>query len=268
MSTSSYKLKISYEGSNYQGWQIQPDSLKTIQGQLNHALEKISKSKDISSLGSGRTDTGVHALGQIVKVLLPFEIDSYALLKGLNSQLPQDIRVTNCESCSSSFHPVRDALWKRYSYYLFLGEIMPPSASKMVTWERGVLDMDAFKEALDVFVGTHDFLNFSTKGTEVKSTIRTLFSAQLDEVHGFFPYQSNYAGQLYRVSFIGNGFLKQMVRLLVGAAINVAKGKVTPTDIKSFFQLDTTTKIGPVAPPDGLYLEHVEYDSEWNEIDA
>ena len=263
MSIYNYKLKISYVGTRYLGWQIQPDTLKTVQGQLNHILSKISKSTDISTMGSGRTDSGVHALGQIVKANIPLEIDPLKLMKGLNSQLPADIRVTDACLCEEGFHPVRDALWKRYSYYFYVGGVMPPSANQIVTWERARFDEGLFRAALKEFVGTHDFLNFSTKGTLVKSTVRTVYSAELDEVSGFFPYQSEYKGQLYRASFVGNGFLKQMVRLLVGAAFMSSRGKITPDNISAFFQQDTIEKLGPVASADGLYLEHVEYQCPW-----
>ncbi len=260
---STYKLKVSYIGTGYLGWQIQPDSLKTVQGQINNALEKISKSSEVQSLGSGRTDTGVHAIGQVVKVSIPLKINPENLLRAMNSNLPEDIRVTSCESCAEDFHPVRDALWKRYAYYFYVGETLPPHAFQRVTWERADFDFNNFEAALKEFVGTHDFLNFSTKGTEVKSTIRTIHDARLEEVTGFFPFQGMFPGKVYRVTFEGNGFLKQMVRLLVGAAFMASRGKITPSDIRAFFQEDTSGKIGPVSGPDGLYLEHVEYQSSW-----
>ncbi len=260
---STYKIKVSYIGSRYLGWQIQPDSLKTVQGQINHALEKIAKSKEVTSLGSGRTDSGVHAIGQIVKVSIPLEINPENLLRALNSNLPEDIRVLEADLCSGDFNPVRDALWKRYAYFFYVGEVLPPSAFQRVTWERADFNFSKFEAALREFVGTHDFVNFSTKGTEVKSTIRTIFNAELCEMRGFFPYQESFGGKLYRVSFEGDGFLKQMVRLLMGASFMASRGKITPSDIRMFFQEDRSDKIGPVASADGLYLEHVEYQCPW-----
>lgn len=260
---NTYSLKISYLGSAYQGWQIQPDSLKTIQGQLNRALERVAKSQKVTSLGSGRTDSGVHAIGQIVKISIPLEIGPENLLKALNSHLPNDIRVLEAKVSEKDFHPVRDALWKRYAYYFYVGEILPPSALNRVTWERGKFNLDKFRLALKEFVGTHDFENFSTKGTEVKSTIRTIYKAEIEQIPSFFPYQATLGGEVYRVIFEGDGFLKQMVRLLIGASFMASREKIMPHDIRTFFQEDRSDKLGPVAGPDGLYLEHVEYQSEW-----
>lgn len=260
---NTYRLKLSYIGTAYLGWQIQPDSLKTIQGQLNYALTKISKSDSVTTLGSGRTDSGVHAIGQIVKATIPLEINPDNLLRALNSNLPEDIRVIDVSKCEASFNPVRDALWKRYAYYFYVGELLPPSAYQRVTWERAEFDLGKFELALAEFVGTHDFVNFSTKGTEVSSTIRTVYEAKVEEVLGFFPFQSNFSGKVYRATFEGNGFLKQMVRLLVGASFMASRGKITPSDIRAFFQEDRSDKIGPVSGADGLYLEHVEYQSQW-----
>lgn len=260
---NTYKIQISYIGSSYQGWQVQPDSLKTIQGQINHALEKIAKSGEVSSIGSGRTDSGVHAIAQVAKISLPLEINPENLQKALNSHLPADIRILKANHCKADFHPVRDALWKRYAYYLYIGEILPPGALKRVTLERAVFDLENFKLALKEFVGTHDFKNFSTKGTEVKSTVRTIFKSNIEKVEGFFPYQDAFDGDVYKVTFEGNGFLKQMVRLLVGSSLMAARGKIVPRDINTFFQEDRSDKLGPVAAADGLYLEHVEYKSQW-----
>ena len=264
---STYRIKISYIGSRYLGWQIQPETLKTVQGQLNRALSKLSKSKDVSTLGSGRTDAGVHALAQIVKATIPIEIASENLMKGLNSQLPEDIRVLDVLDESEDFNPVRDALWKRYCYFLWVGESLPPSAYQRVTHERGIFDLERFRSALDEFVGTHDFENFSTKGTPVKSTVRTLHKAEIKEVNGFFPFQESFDGKLYCVTFEGDGFLKQMVRLLIGTALMVSRGKVSREEVKSFFQQDRSDKLGPVASADGLYLEHVEYQDSWTARD-
>lgn len=264
MSTFSYKALVSYDGESYLGWQIQPEKLKTVQGQINHCLEKITKSDQISSLGSGRTDSGVHALAQVVKLNIPFAIEEASLMKAMNSHLPHNIRVLEVKPSDEDFHPVRDALWKRYIYFFSIGEILPPHAFGKVTHVRQALDLEKVKEALTYFVGEHDFVNFSTKGTEVKSTIRTLHSAKLTTIESFYPYQNDV---IYKFSFEGSGFLKQMVRLLVGAAFMCGKGKVDPCEIASFFQEDTTRKLGPVAPPDGLYLEHVEYEKSWASSD-
>lgn len=262
MSIFNYCLKISYNGSQYEGWQVQPDGHKTIQGCLNKALEKITKTNDVSSLGSGRTDSGVHALGQIVNVKIPLDLGPSNLKAALNSHLPKDIRVLEVTLSTEGFHPVADAKWKRYDYLITTADILPPHFLGQITHIPKKLNLDHLEKALVTLVGERDFERFSTKGTPVKSTVRTLYSASLStEDWKTNPY-GHESIKVLRLSFEGNGFLKQMVRLLVGSALNVALGKSSVEDLKNYLESSDTKKFGPVAAPDGLYLVHVEYNAQ------
>ena len=260
LSTFNYRLKISYDGSSYEGWQIQPEGHKTIQGELNKALIKISKSESISSLGSGRTDSGVHALGQIAKVRIPLEIESASLLKALNSHLPKDIRVLEVSPSTHDFHPVRDALWKRYTYLISTEDIVPPHLRNTISSVSRELDWVAVEKSLKTFEGEHNFINFSTKGTEVKSTIRTIFLTRVEKILVEKAPGSGQKITLRKLTFEGSGFLKQMVRLLVGTATAAGQHKITLEQISEHLLKEESKKLAAVAPASGLYLDHVEYD--------
>ncbi|MFT6069390.1 MAG: tRNA pseudouridine38-40 synthase [Bacteriovoracaceae bacterium] len=254
---NTYKLKIQYIGTSYCGWQIQPSD-KTIQGSLNKVLSKISKSEDIVTLGSGRTDSGVHALGQIVKVTMPLEIGNEELLKALNSLLPQDIRVLEVKKVEESFHPIQQAKSKDYSYLFSTSRSLSVFHKPYVAEAPAGLEIKSMQKACDLFVGEHDFKDFQCVGTEVSSTVREIFSCKLEpylDSWGPFPKEEN----LYMLSVNGNGFLKQMVRLIVGTLWSVGQGKVSLDDLKSSLSSPRGQKLGIVAPPNGLYLKEVFY---------
>lgn len=256
----TYKIIISYNGQGFEGWQIQPAPKKTIQGELNKALSKITKSSDIRTMGSGRTDSGVHAVAQVVKAELPFAIDALGLKNALNSHLTKKIRIASCEECDESFHVVKDAKSKCYRYLIYEGEELPPFLEGKATLVRPGIDWELVEQALHEFIGVHDFINFSTKGTPVLTTTREILSANLIKKDisslGSLSLSSEYLREL---RFVGTGFLKQMVRLIVGALISAGQGKVSSIQIREYLTELKSDKVGPVAPADGLYLNHVTY---------
>ena len=254
---NTYKATFSYDGSLYYGWQKQPDQ-KSIQGTIEIVLSKLAKSNNVSVIGSGRTDAGVHALTQVTKLTIPFEIEKGALKRGLNSLLPNEIRCVDLDVCSDSFQPVFDAKLKTYRYYFSNSPILNPIYYKKITHLKNKIDIEKAEEVLSTFVGEKDFVNFSTKGTPVKTTIRRVVSCELKKVEN-----PSYLGveeeDLFYIEIIGDGFLKQMVRLIVGAIFSYAEGKISKELIASFFEEKKTNKVAPTAPPDGLYLYHVKY---------
>lgn len=254
---NTYKAKIQYIGTSYCGWQIQPQD-KTIQGSLNKALLRINKSKDFITLGSGRTDSGVHAYGQVVKISMPLLIGSEELLRALNSLLPQDIRVLEIEKVDSSFHPISQAKWKEYSYLFSTSRNMSVFHKPFVAEAPSGLDIERMNLACKLLEGEHDFKDFQCVGTEVSSTIRSIFSCKLEhytEDWGPFPREP----EMYMLSVNGNGFLKQMVRLIVGTLWSVGQGKVSLEALESSLSAPKGEKLGIVAPPNGLYLREVFY---------
>lgn len=250
-----YRLTVSYVGTRYLGWQIQPESYgKTIQGEINLALQKISKSTDVKTLGSGRTDTGVHAMGQVVKATIPLEINPRNLLKAMNSHLPEDIRVFEASLSTEEFIPTVHAKSKEYHYRFSTNEIHPPFAEHLITHYPYEIDLEAMKKACQIFIGEHDFTNFFVEGTPVSSFVRQIYECEIIEVPANELFPSYY---VFRV--VGSGFLKQMVRLMVGAIWRVGRGRVTLEELQNSLSPMKQEKLGAVAPGHGLYLMRVNY---------
>ena len=255
---NTYKLVVSYDGTGFLGWQTQVEELKTVQGQINFALRKITKSEDVKSLGSGRTDAGVHALAQVMKVEIPLEIEPESLKNALNSHIDSRIKVFSVETCLKTFHPVRDAIWKEYCYVFTYGDNKSlPHFNSLKTHFKGELDLELMRNACKKFVGEYDFQNYFTVGTEVNSTIRRILHCDIEKAADF-PVISP-GDDFYLLRIRGSGFLKQMVRLIMGTLVNVGKSKINATQVEDSLRLKLEDKLGPVVPAEGLYLSHVHY---------
>lgn len=254
-----YRATISYKGTRYQGWQIQPTGL-TVQGELNKALASVSKTQEIRTMGSGRTDAGVHARGQVARLDTPLVIAPENLLKALNTYLPPDIRIVECSESHENFHPTFGADSKWYSYFFMQHAYPDPLVGDLVASYGFPLDTEKVRAACRLFEGKHDFVNFYTEGTEVNSTVREIYSCELFEVApGGAPFP--YHGPLYEIRIHGEGFLKQMVRMMVGALWNVGRGKIPAEAITTALTSPRQERLSPVAPPEGLYLMRVIYPS-------
>lgn len=256
-----YKLTLSYNGFPYEGWQKQPHDRATVQGELEKCLKELfPNSKDaLHTLGSGRTDRGVHAVGQVVKLSLVENVPESGLKKALNGKLSPNIRVLECAECSSSFHPILDSLSKEYRYYLLPTSNQSPFLYPFVTYWNQPFDLSKAKMALSLFKGEHDFHNFFTTGTPVKSTVRKIYECQVlenhDELGSFFEFPE---GTLC-FELKGEGFLKQMVRCIMGAILSHAKGDCSVEELANALKSREKVRIGRVAPSNGLYLYQVNY---------
>ncbi|MFZ4714013.1 MAG: tRNA pseudouridine(38-40) synthase TruA [Bacteriovoracaceae bacterium] len=254
----AYKLILSYQGTAYFGWQIQKADQQTIQGTLENCLKQICKSENIKTIGSGRTDAGVHALNQVVRIEIPLNIEAQALVRALNSFLPLDIRVKSATVIEDEFHPIFSAKKKEY-IYLFNVKEPTPFQRNLVTHVPYDLDLESMKKAASVFVGEYDFCNFYTIGTNVKSTVRTVFRAEI--VHysaGAFQEQFP---EVFALKIEGSGFLKQMVRLIMGTIWEAGRGKIGVEEIRKHLKGESfSKKLAAVAPPQGLYLSFVSYE--------
>ena len=257
----SYCLTLQYEGTHFSGWQIQPNQ-RTIQGELNCALKKITQSEDIYSLGASRTDAGVHALGQVARVDLPFKIECRGLLGGLNSYLPKDIKISCILPCSPNFEPIFHAKKKIYQYKFAFRWPLPPHLNNFIAWNKYNLDLGLIQKGCEVFVGEHDFRNFFTTGTPVNSTVRRIYSCQMEFI-AVDNFWKDYLEGYYLLHFEGSGFLKQMVRLMVGALWNLGQGKISIKDLREYLgeahKMADGKRAGVVAPACGLYLTKVIY---------
>lgn len=250
-----YRLLLEYKGTSYLGWQIQPEG-KTVQGELNRALKTISKSKNVRTLGSGRTDSGVHALGQVVKANIELEINPLSLLRALNSHLPPDIRVKEVTLSDEEFMPTVHAKSKEYHYRFITGRNPNAFQGDFIAPCPFEIDPELVRRACEMLIGEHDFVNFFCEGTDVNSTVRTIFRCGLKE-------GEKLDGALFPEHFVffieGSGFLKQMVRLIVGALWNVGRGKISLEEFQTSLKAPKRERLGVVAPPEGLYLVRVNY---------
>lgn len=250
-----YRLTIQYDGSHFYGWQKQSStSEQTIQGEIEKALEKITNRQLINTIGSGRTDAGVHALGQVIRVETQSPMELARLINGGNALLPPAIKILEAQEVTSDFHPIFSARSKEY-IYLFAETISPFERHRIAMSPRN-LDIGAMRAGCELLVGEHDFVNFFCTGTPVKSTIRTIYSAELMDLpaHSFL-----HSTDVWQISFCGSGFLKQMVRLLIGALWQLGQGKITLVDLEDALAARRIGKLGAVAPAHGLYLKEVHY---------
>ena len=252
-----YKLILQYKGTHFQGFQVQKNG-KTIQGELNNVLKTLSHSDEIKSIGSGRTDSGVHALGQVVKIEIPVAIPPANLLKALNSLLPTDIRVIDVEECSKEFHPIFSAKSKEYNYVFSSRSIMSPFASELVTSVDFDLDFSVMNEGCKLLLGSHDFVNYQCVGTDVETTVRSIYECEILHMQAS-GHWAEVLDEYYVLRIVGNGFLKQMVRLIMGALWALGRGKITLQDLRDSLARPLDSRLGATAPPQGLYLKVVHY---------
>lgn len=242
----SLRLTIAYDGTDYFGFQVQPNH-KTIQGELERALSQIGKTP-IRVIGAGRTDRGVHAEGQVVSFRHDLTLPNERIPKALNRYLPRDIRVLAAQQTTEDFHARYSAKEKTYRYQIVNSETPHVFLRNYALFLPEKLDIQAIKEALPLFLGTQDFTSFQATGSSVKNPIRTLTQADL-----------TLAGSLLFFRFSANGFLYNMVRNMVGTLLLVGRGKIRPAEITEILARRDRRFAGTTAPPQGLFLEHVQY---------
>jgi tRNA pseudouridine38-40 synthase len=243
------RMTVAYDGTGYHGWQVQP-GLSTIQGVLEQVAAEI-EGKPVKVHGSGRTDAGVHALGQVASFDFENPIPTPNLRKAMNRLLPPEIRVLDVEEAPVDFHPRHQAVAKTYEYRIFRGEICPPFDRRYVHHYPYPMAVDLFVEAAPLFEGEHDFSAFAAadeKDALGASKVRTIFSSRAEIVGEWL---------FYRVR--GSGFLKHMVRNIVGVLLEAGKGNLGEEEIRGFFAPGYPGKAGPTAPACGLFLVSVEY---------
>lgn len=239
-------IEIEYDGTNYCGWQIQPNG-RTIQEELMKALEKLT-GKHIKINGSGRTDAGVHARGQAASFYFESSIPIDRIPIAMNTYLPRDISVLNACEVPMDFHARYSAEGKRYSYHIYhhrQRSALLYNYSYHVPYD---LDLTNMIKASDILKGTHDFKGFMASGSSVKDTVRTIYDI---EIHR--------NGNSIWITVEGNGFLYNMVRIMVGTLIEVAMGKIQAGIVKDVLDSRDRNLAGHTAPPQGLYLDKVFY---------
>lgn len=248
----NYKMIIQYDGTRYDGWQKQGTTENTIQGKLENVLSRILE-EEIKIHGSGRTDTGVHAYGQVAnfhteKTEYKGEPLETALKKLLEEYLPQDIRVPVVKRAGERFHSRLNARSKKYIYYIDNREILNPFQRKYSYHCPDILDITRMKEGAEFLIGEHDFAPFSSVKKTKKSTVRTIYHIEIKEEN-----------QEIQIEIHGNGFLYHMVRIITGTLIEIGKGNFLPEDITNILEKKDKSYAGPMAPAHGLFLKEVEY---------
>lgn len=242
-----YLMCFSYDGSKFNGYQKQP-SLYTVQDVIEEKLTIINSNKKVSISASGRTDKGVHAYNQYAHFDLDKIIDLDLLKHSLNKMLPDSIYIKNIMNVSSDFHARFNVIKKEYIYKINVGEFNPMDNDYIYQY-CDKLDVDLMKLATKYFIGEHNFKSY-TKGCEEKETyIRNIFDVKIEENNN-----------IIHISFIGNGFMRYMVRNMVGSLIEVGSKKIEPTKIKEIIEDEDRTSSGICAPACGLYLANVYYE--------
>jgi tRNA pseudouridine38-40 synthase len=245
---SRLKLTIEYDGTRYSGWQMQKGG-KSIQGEIMDACRDLFKVDEIDLFGAGRTDGGVHALGQIAHLNIVTELPLLRIKYGINDRLPPDICIINVEPAESNFHARHDAVARSYIYQI--SQRRTAFGKKYVWWIKDQLSSEQMNNAAKHFIGLKDFRNFTDKEQEQGSTKTEILHA---EVNNF--------GDLIIFHVIGSHFLWKQVRRMTGILVEAGRGNLSSTDVASFFKGSTDIPARFTAPPSGLFLEKVYYKKE------
>lgn len=241
------KLVIEYDGTNYHGWQIQPQA-RTIQEVISAKIAQMTGER-ITLIGAGRTDAGVHALGQVACFKTNSRIPLEGFWRGLNSLLPPDIVIKSVEEVPESFHPQFNARRKTYQYVI-LNQQLPSAIHRHFSWHIPVpLNLEAMQKAADCLVGRKDFSSFQAADAAPTHPVREVFRAEW----------SARAGQFLDFFIEADGFLKHMVRNIVGTLVDVGKGKISADDFQKILEAKDRRLAGMTAPPQGLFLVAIEY---------
>ena len=251
------KLTLAYDGTDYVGWQRQARG-RSVQGELERALEEI-EGRRVTVTGAGRTDAGVHALGQVASVQLAHGIEMPDLFRALNAKLPPDVRLLAAEAVAGGFHARYAARCKTYRYNLAFGAVASPFTRRYAWHFRESLDFDAMRAAAARLHGRHDFAAFQAVGTEVASTVRTIHSVAVESGSAELGTPLPAVAPPVIIEVVGDGFLRHMVRIIVGTLVAVGAGRVPAAGLGAIVASRARERAGPTAPPHGLFLVAVDY---------
>jgi tRNA pseudouridine38-40 synthase len=250
------KLTLSYDGTRFVGWQRQAAGV-SIQGLLEEALARFDGAS-VTVHGAGRTDAGVHALGQVASVRMTSTHPLDSVARGLNACLPPDVRVIDIQEVAADFHARFSARSKTYRYQLQTAAVVSPFERAYVWHVPEALDVDAMRAAAHALIGTHDVSAFQSTGSDTKGTVRTITRSAIGE-RAVVGWQDEAVPLLvYDVS--GNGFLRHMVRAIVGTLVEVGRGQRPEASIAALLKGGSRSQAGITAPPQGLFLVRVVYD--------
>lgn len=241
------KLTVAYDGTDYCGWQVQPNGV-TIEEVLNREISGLV-GEEIRVIGASRTDSGVHALGNVAvfdtESTIPAERFAYAL----NRRMPEDIVITRSEEVPDDWHPrYQDVITKTYEYHIYNEEVPNPLKRRTTAFVSFSLDVEQMKKGAAYLVGEHDFVSFCNVRTNTNDTVRTVYDLTVEQ-----------NGEDICIRITGNGFLYNMVRIIAGTLIRVGRGFYTPEKVKEILEAGKRTEAGVTAPPEGLTLVYIQY---------
>jgi tRNA pseudouridine38-40 synthase len=260
------KITLAYEGTDLVGWQRQPEGA-SVQAALEEALARL-QGPPVAAIGAGRTDAGVHAAGQVASARVDFRHDVETIRRALNAALPEAVRVLEVADAPDAFHARFSAQSKTYHYRVTNGPVVSPFARRWTWHVPWTLDIAAMQAAAAHLAGEHDFAAFQSVGSDIVTTVRRLHESRLVEVAaggraavpGVYP-EATCEGRLLVYEVRGTGFLRHMVRAIVGTLVEVGSGRLRPEDVAGLLEHPDRTKAGPTAPACGLCLASVEYES-------
>ena len=265
-----FKLTVAYDGTDFVGWQVQPSGV-SVQSVMEKAVRKVT-GESVRVLGSGRTDAGVHAIGQVAGVeLADWKHSATDLMRGMTRHLPDSVLVHQVDEVAGYFHAIRDAVGKRYRYQLQVGGLRNPFQHRYVWHMQYRLDIDAMRSAAEHVVGEQDFACFQTTGADRKSTVRDVRACEVIVRDGDDPIGSEFMHPGFvdargrsqiriDIEVEADGFLYNMVRSIVGTLVQVGRGKRSPDWVAELIAQQDRKQAGETAPAQGLFLHHVDYE--------
>jgi tRNA pseudouridine38-40 synthase len=253
ISKMNFKLTIQYDGTDFHGWQKQGD-LRTVQSELTRALSLI-EGQDVVLHGSGRTDAGVHAEGQVANALLRREITSEKLRAAINGNIASDVRVIKVESVSDNFHARYSARQKTYVYRIVNGQVISPFWNRYACHEARPLDIERMNRVAVLFLGTHDWTAFSATQSDAETRVRTITRLDVSE-----RYDSRAPGRMVEIIIAANGFLRYMVRSIAGTLLAVGRDEIDAKLVTQAIEGGNRSLVAATAPAWGLALLSVSYD--------
>src|SRR5712692_1552879 len=249
----NFKLLLQYDGTDFHGWQIQSD-LRTVQGELTRVLSLLD-GRDVVLHGSGRTDSGVHAEGQVVSVQLQREFAPQRLRAAINGNLPDDVRVLFADIAPDDFHARYSARSKTYVYRVVSGQVMSPFWSRYALQETRPLDLERMRSCASLFLGAHDWTAFSAAQSDAGSRVRTIASLEIES-----GWDARGRCHLIRIAVTADGFLRYMVRSIAGTLLAVGRSEIDEATVAHAIREGGRELVGPTAPAQGLTLKKVKYD--------
>ncbi|MFO8112221.1 MAG: tRNA pseudouridine(38-40) synthase TruA [Desulfosalsimonadaceae bacterium] len=256
----NFKIIIEYDGTDFNGWQIQAAG-RTVQGEIEKALFQMTR-KAVRIAGSGRTDAGVHALAQVAAFQCETRLGPGAFFSGLNSLLPDDIAILSCEQVDDHFHPRFDATGKTYIYRI-RNCAVPAAVGRNHFWHiKKPLDIGAMDAAMQHIIGTHDFKAFENTGSPRSHTVRTIYDASITADASDLKSRSRVLPDdesMIAIRITADGFLRYMVRNIVGTLVDVGRSKITPEEFAAIKENKDRSRASATAPPQGLFLQRVHY---------